>query len=650
MWKPAFMLHVLAVFLISSFCFAAEDEFSISPTPLRSITASWRKERVLATGEILGKTVVLDVITAWTRSYGSFSAPLGGRVPILGDYVGLPVMEESLDVNFGDGTSSGSVLHGIVVAVDEVEDLIVVRTSLEHVYSAENRYIATITACCKPSVIANNPNRPWQVRVAVDLAVAGVTRSILLEGLPILSVYLRHADTGKRFSPFGVGKKEMERVKSVVGDVQFSPYEWVINETLRINRTDSIKQSDIIFDTNLPFGKEPYPYFFNFSSDGSFEIGSMAEFPPGLYDAYVEITTTVKDLFVGFAFCIFTRYEPVSDDIDARLSTAAITFQGSNWYEGYTRSLEVGCSVGKAGADITPFFRFADELVNVATGTTPGQAYTSTWTPCLGRLIDVVYCVRVTVKSTDPIIVLGDIISMPTCFNAEVLVDPAPVVQVAMSSTDSAEWGMRHDVEDGETYAVYAGIEQMFFFNVADQPEEICEVTVSAPAMPDASYSTFSVRSSATGCSGNFSFTPALSEGGSSFEVCVTVKDSASACRKPEMDRVCYTVAVQKCQLRAVGGETLMSLASTAGSSFQMMWMLNNDRTNPFSTYGRGETVKMGKMYSAVEGDTLYSLSADFGTTEELIKKKNWDISGSALKAGSQYCITPTTCEQQWQQ
>jgi len=78
--------------------------------------------------------------------------------------------------------------------------------------------------------------------------------------------------------------------------------------------------------------------------------------------------------------------------------------------------------------------------------------------------------------------------------------------------------------------------------------------------------------------------------------------------------------------------------------------MLNNDRTNPFSTYGRGETVKMGKMYSAVEGDTLYSLSADFGTTEELIKKKNWDISGSALKAGSQYCITPTTCEQQWQQ
>lgn len=89
---------------------------------------------------------------------------------------------------------------------------------------------------------------------------------------------------------------------------------------------------------------------------------------------------------------------------------------------------------------------------------------------------------------------------------------------------------------------------------------------------------------SLSGCSGNFSFIPHISDGGKETQLCFDVKDDGSTpCRIPEMDSVCFQLKIPKCKVRTSGGETLVTLSRMLSTERNMLWYNREIAASTFS-------------------------------------------------------------------
>ena len=142
------------------------------------------------------------------------------------------------------------------------------------------------------------------------------------------------------------------------------------------------------------------------------------------------------------------------------------------------------------------------------------------------------------------------------------------------------------------------------------------------------------------------SWRPSRFTGAFSERLCFVLSQDGGPGVIPQTSSRCITVRVERCKYMSQPGDTMQSIGALFASDWLSLWGINVNLTT-FAP-AAGTEIFVGRLYSLRAGDTLSSISRQFGTTVERIKELNVDVSKQGaemeLSAHAEICILPNTC------
>eukprot|EP00290_Baffinella_frigidus_P020544 CAMPEP_0180194248 /NCGR_PEP_ID=MMETSP0987-20121128/2942_1 /TAXON_ID=697907 /ORGANISM="non described non described, Strain CCMP2293" /LENGTH=614 /DNA_ID=CAMNT_0022148989 /DNA_START=32 /DNA_END=1877 /DNA_ORIENTATION=- len=146
--------------------------------------------------------------------------------------------------------------------------------------------------------------------------------------------------------------------------------------------------------------------------------------------------------------------------------------------------------------------------------------------------------------------------------------------------------------------------------------------------------------------SATLSWRPSRFTGAFKETLCFVLSQAGGPGIIPQTSERCVIVRVERCKYLSQAGDTVQSIGALFRSDWLSLWGINVNLTSFVPP--AGTEVLIGRIYTLRSGDTLQTVSKQFGTTVEKIKELNIDLSvagaEAALAARAEICIFPDTC------
>lgn len=493
--------------------------------------------------------------------------------------------------------------------------------------------------CCRMSTLVNNPDRPWEMNMHIDMIKA--ERSPRVVSLPV--IFFTKPGSGLPMTAGFNLRTAMDfddvvwsaPVPGVSAPADFNGLSNVINVGSAGNVTVNVATTGLVHITayaamrNQPSVMVPVDVLVNITdsqfSDPQFDDATMALFAMEHYARPgFEFSTDISGFMKG----------PVSDP-----------------------SLYVGFTVGPL-----PAAAHLSTVRGKGSGPSDPAVMTLQWTPCTDHIGKAVICFDV-VNS------LG-VAATQKCLVINVVADAAPSVQVSLGGVPISPIAAAMPLYIGVSYIfTVTATDSNYLDSVKIMPTDdmgrACVPPSCHPLPPGAAMQPASSRST-WGASMmtmvNVTFAPAHNHGGYMRKHCFTATDSCGmACGASECPggiqstTTCVTIAVQRCQYVVRQGQELSEIASVYHSDWLQLWSLNHQFSSPDVGIAPGNIVDIGHMYAVQPFDKPSEVSKRFGMSADAFAILNADTSMGVMDmeqcrtmqecASKRWCILPSSCK-----
>jgi len=143
-----------------------------------------------------------------------------------------------------------------------------------------------------------------------------------------------------------------------------------------------------------------------------------------------------------------------------------------------------------------------------------------------------------------------------------------------------------------------------------------------------------------------FSWNPNVTFGAYEEVICFNLSQAGGPGIVPQMSMRCVRVVVERCKYLVQANDDLRKIGSIFQRDWLTIWSMNQGLTT--FTPAEGSQVQIGRSYFVQAGDTLQSISLEFGQTMDDLRSLNYDLSKfvaeDKIPTGLQICIFPDTC------